>query len=124
MRGQLVLKLSYWEELPYKLCALAHPNVNVSTIAARRCLELWKQQGPGARHRQSRRFLDPDYGSREDPPLRTFVLRMADGESPEDMKEEERAPLLRWLVAFRSVPWSISSCLSVTHCESASLRVP
>lgn len=104
-RGRLwaetACKLSYWQQLPWKLVQMAHHNHFQAILGAQACLKLWNNQGFGVRHTQSRRFLDPAWqGSEGDPPLRAFVERMAAGER---IDAHEFAPLHHWLARFACV---------------------
>ena len=107
--GHILLKLNFWTELPWMLCALAHPSGLVQMQCARRALQLWERGGPGILHQQSKRFLSPQYGSPSDPGLRPLVQRLADGETMEDIigetPEGDLVHMFKWVAAFRHVPW-------------------
>lgn len=93
--AEAVAKFSYWQQLPWKICQLAHHNWEVRVQGARQCLELWELGGPGTRHPQAKRFLSPDWdGDETDPGLLHLVRRVAQGES---LKHPEFNPLTRWL---------------------------
>ena len=98
---EIVAKVSYFQQLPWKLLQMAHYDSSVAAEGARQCLELWKDQDCGQAHRQTRRFLDPDYPSQPgDPALRHLVERMA---SLEDIRGEEFLPLRKWLCRFACI---------------------
>ena len=64
-------------------------------------LTLWKQQGFGVKHTQSRRFLDPEYdGTAEDPSLRPLVELLASGTPVTD---DRMIPMRPWLARFSCI---------------------
>lgn len=84
--------------------ALAHPSPLIVTETAQICLKLFQQGGPGSKHRQSQRFLCPEFdGGPSDPPLRKAIELLAEGHRILELPAESRAPLARWLSAFRAV---------------------
>ena len=99
MYTELVAKLSHYQQLPYKLLQLGHHKPEQVTLAAQTCLKLWEIGGPGCKHRQSRRFLDPtfeaDGASPGDPSLLPLVKRLASGESM--LSSPDFDPLIRWV---------------------------
>lgn len=98
---EIVAKVSYFQQLPWKLLQLAHHDPDVAADGARSCLKLWEQQDRDLAHLQTLRFLDPDFvGSPEDPPLRQLVQRMA---MREDISSADFRPLRRWLCRFRCI---------------------
>ncbi|CAE7373415.1 HERC2, partial [Symbiodinium microadriaticum] len=108
----MLLKLRYWDELPWKLCALAHENVHVVQKTAQQVLLLYDKAaetdtpGPGCLHRMTRRFCQKDYdGGADDPALRPLIERLASGEPYSDFLTDEKQPLAKWLSAFRHVFW-------------------
>eukprot|EP00439_Symbiodinium_sp_Y106_P015249 s5886_g2.t1 len=108
----MLVKLRYWDELPWKLCALAHENVHVVQKTAQRVLMLYdnaantETPGPGCLHRMTRRCCQKDYnGGDDDPGLRPLIERLASGEHYADFSTDERQPIAKWLSAFRHVSW-------------------
>ena len=63
--SNLVLKTSFWEALPWKLCGLGSSDFEQARECGRSCVRLWNQmqaQSDSARslhHPITRRFLDP-----------------------------------------------------------------
>ena len=93
---------------------LVHADARLATKTAQEALTLWELGGRGCLHAQSRRFLDARWtGLRNnaehdpnDPSLRSFVQRMANGETVLQMHAEDPvacAPLLKWLGGLRLV---------------------
>ena len=82
--------------------ALSHDNEDVVKATAQKVLAMYQRGGPGImKHMQTRRFLQEDFeglGS-DDPPLRPYVLRLAQGERLADM--EDAAPFKKWISSFR-----------------------
>ena len=82
---ELSMKLAHWQQLPYVLCALAHHDDLVVMNVAKTVLKLYDgaPSQPGAKHNQSRRFLDPDWkglpgkNEEQEPPLRPVVPRFS-----------------------------------------------
>ena len=115
----LHIKLAYWRQLPWRLCALSHTNPATVCSAAKDCLELWDAGGPGTLHAQSCQFLSPGWcglkGSAAAPdasdvPLRSFVARLAAGETVlgiYDADPNTAEPFVRWLAALRLVSWAM-----------------
>ena len=98
---EITAKLSHYNQLPWKLLALAHHNRHVAAEAAKTCLKLWSAGGIGCHHRQSQRFLSPDFtGSDSDPPLVNLVTKMAQGA---DISDPEFLPLRQWLARFQCI---------------------
>ena len=98
---EIVAKVSYFQQLPWKLLQMAHHDAGVAADGAKSCLELWQNQDRDLAHMQTLRFLDPEYvGSPGDPPLRELVLRMA---QHEDISTKDFQPLRRWLCRFRCI---------------------
>lgn len=98
-RGRLITemtaKLSYFQQLPWKLLQLAHHDPLEATAGAQACLHLFTLGGPGTFHRQSQRFLNPAYsGHTGDPPLRQYVERVARGE---DASQINCAEFQQWI---------------------------
>ena len=101
MLTELVTKLAHWQQLPWKLIHMAHERAGEPARAAQQCLKLWARGGPGANHRQSRRFLDPDWmGGPSDPSLLPYVTLPAQGKP---LSDPEMTPLLSWLSRFRLI---------------------
>jgi hypothetical protein len=84
----LVLKLHHWQQLPWRICGLAHRLEWQVQSTAKTILILWAliPQPAGAKHMMARRFLDPEWrglnndGDPSDPPLRPFVEDLAAGQ--------------------------------------------
>lgn len=99
--AEITPKLSYWQQLPWKLLQLAHHDSCQAMVGAQICLKLWSQGGLGNKHRQSRRFLDPEFqGDAHGPPLRSLVEKMAAGA---DIRQPEFQPLVCWLSRFSCI---------------------
>ena len=94
--------------------ALSHPNPMEVCSAAKACLRLWQEGGRGTLHTQSQRFLNPawsgltstDAAAGTDPSLRSFVVRLSEGESilqiyDSDPESKDVGALLHWLAAMR-----------------------
>ena len=99
---------------------MAHPSSHVVCEAASACLQLWEAGGPGTKHLQSRRFLDPDYtesdGSDNDIGLRPAVEMLARGHKVLQLQPHLRDHLCKWLSAFklaRTVERSVEGAHSV-----------
>lgn len=91
----------------------------VQRSTARNVLRMWSDGGPGILdHMQTRRFLDPEFvgvaGAIEDPPLRSFVQRVANGERLADMSDA--VDFQQWLSAFRLVPWRFYNICLRLYC--------
>ena len=99
---EMVAKLSHFQQLPYKLLQLGHHDKRQRILGAQCCLLLWKHQGIGCKHRQSRRFLDPDWvGTEGDPSLLPLVCRLARGE--DIFESADFAPFLNWTCRFTCI---------------------
>lgn len=84
--------------------ALAHPSPLIVTQTAQLCLQLYSVGGRGCDHRQSRRFLSPDYDEGEhDPGLRAAVEALANGSNIDGLDERLKASYAKWMGAFRLV---------------------
>ena len=58
--SELVAKLSYFHQLPWKLLHMSHHDAREQMIGAQECLKLWEEgNASGKWHTQSKRFLDP-----------------------------------------------------------------
>ena len=100
------LKFSFWNEIPYKLCGLAHWDEGVARQAAQQCLRQWdqamelqrraRQEGTAPRevHALSKLFLG-------DGPLRALLLQFADSVPRSDPR---MLPLCRALAKLLFVP--------------------
>ena len=114
---ELIAKMAFWQQLPWKLTQLGHHDKIAAAMGARRVLQLWDQQP--CPHQQSRRFLDPCYTSAfpNDPPLRPLVERMANGE---DICHDDFRPLRLWVARFALIKLSERSTEGVhsvvSHC--------
>lgn len=57
-------RLHYWDLLPWKLCALACPSLEIARAMARECKLLWSNMSDSQKrvaHPMARRFLDPGW---------------------------------------------------------------
>lgn len=98
---ELTAKLAHYEQLPWKLLALAHHDRHKATQAAQTCLNLWEAGGVQCAHRQCHRFLSPEFrGTASDPALRRLVEQMASGA---DIAGPEFQPLRWWLARFQTI---------------------
>ena len=124
MYTELVAKLSHYQQLPYKLLQLGHHKPEQVTLAAQTCLKLWEIGGPGCKHRQSRRFLDPtfeaDGASPGDPSLLPLVKRLASGESM--LSSPDFDPLIRWVARFQCIRLAERSVESIHSLMTRSLK--
>ena len=101
MITELVTKLAHWQQLPWKLIHMAHERPGESMLAAQQCLALWARGGPGTKHRQSRRFLDPHWsGGPSDPSLLCYVKQLASGKP---LTDPDMTPLQSMLGRFRLI---------------------
>ncbi len=129
MWTELVVKLAYWQQLPWKIFQLAHTDPLQVIQGAKQCLALWDLQGSGCLHQQSRRFLSPDWdGGAEDPGLRGLVIRLSKGEPL--LGSTDFKPMILWLSRFacvrlaeRSVE-SIHSVITRTYKRAPSAALP
>ena len=101
-RGRLITemtaKVAYYQQLPWKLLQLAHHDHCEATAGAQACLRLFSLGGPGTLHKQSQRFLNPEFrGSTDDPPLRKYVERVAQGK---DVSQIDCKEFHEWLARF------------------------
>ena len=102
MWTELIAKFAHYQQLPYKLLQLAHHDSMQVVVGAQCCLLLWKQQGAGCSHRQTRRFLDPSFdGGPHDPSLQPLVQRLAQGEHL--FSSQDFLPIIKWLSRFQCV---------------------
>eukprot|EP00435_Cladocopium_sp_Y103_P014366 s3181_g3.t1 len=127
----LEVKLHYFQELPWRLCALvepgalAHSDPFIATTAAVDCLAMFDHQQTHktsstaqSLHAQTKRFLDPKWRGLPDgpceEPLRPLVEEIAGGSSVLDIVQRHvlqpahpsaaaTAQLLHWLSGFKLV---------------------
>lgn len=117
---EVTSKVSYFQQLPWKLLQLAHHDPCKATMGAQQCLKLWSLGGIGACHKQSQRFLNPLYnGGIDDPPLRQFVERIAAGE---DARGEGFLPIQCWLGRFQSIKLAERSVEGIHSIVTRSLK--
>ena len=108
--------MSYWQQLPWRLCGLAYPNHQDVEQCAIACLQLFDQNASGSLHCQAQRFLSPTwngipgFGADSDPPLRDIVEQLASGDLQlPDVLEASRTgdakakSFCHWVAAFRLV---------------------
>jgi hypothetical protein len=124
IQADIILKLAYWMQLPWRLCALSHQNAFQVQAAAKDALKMFAANAPGSAHVMSRRFLDPHWAGidndndPDDPPLRPAVEQLAQGAALHDLPETLLLRLLVWLGAFmviRICERSIEGKHSIVH---------
>ena len=60
-------KLHFWDLLPWKLCGLACPSLEIARTIARECQKMWQDMTPqqrSASHPMTRRFLDQTWSGK------------------------------------------------------------
>jgi hypothetical protein len=91
---EIDLKFGFWLCLPWKLCGLAHDDLELARESGRICLLLWDagSGGAGLQHPQSRRFLEPTWQGLElglklwpDPALRDDLIQFVSGASMQQL---------------------------------------
>lgn len=102
---EIVLKLRYFQQLPWCLLGMAHVDRVSSFRAAQYCLRMYDlgadASGTGFWHNQTQRFLSPTYaGTPQDPGLRKYVIKLAGGAS---IDREDMVPLCRMLARMRCI---------------------
>lgn len=69
-------RLHFWDLLPWKLCGLAVPNLEMAQVNAQLVLTMWKKMSPTQQrcsHPVTRRFLDPEWGGQTGQTLRDSI---------------------------------------------------
>lgn len=101
--AEVVTKLYYFRQLPWHIIGIAHHQVDVARRVAKRCLHLFDSGAWGCDHRQSQRFLDPNFIGHDssDIPLRPLVEKFAFANA--DLMTEEMKPLCRWLARLATI---------------------
>ena len=89
--SELVTKLSYFHQLPWKLLHMSHHDAREQMIGAQECLKLWEEgNASGKWHTQSKRFLDPKFPGG----FRHLVAKLASGH---DLCDDSMQPLRSYL---------------------------
>ena len=99
------------------LGGLAAPQDGAVQRIATHCLKLWSgAETVGHSHAQSKRFLDPTWGSEDDPPLRDLVVALSEGRKSVsdfiDGNTREEQSFVKWVSAFRlaALPFIVFFC--------------
>lgn len=104
LSSELQMKMAHFQQLPHALCGLGHHDRAKACMTAQTCLELYKRmpESPGALHRMSQRFLNPNWNpdSEGDIPLHQYVQRMAFGE---DLHSIESNNFTHWVTALATI---------------------
>ena len=64
LRLEVEIKTSFWQKLPYRLCAVSLPHPGMARVQAQECVNMWNALSPDEKrqaHPITRRFLDPTW---------------------------------------------------------------